>query len=328
MSPFLASKWGLLDRTDTAKMANDFRHNVPNIMNLLDGLRAFTATAETGSFTAGAERLGVSNRLTSKHVAELEAQLGVRLFQRTTRKLGLTTAGEVMLARAPALLEELDSLLAEVSEGSRGFTGGLRISAPVNFGERHVQVMLAEFAALHPGLSIDLRLSDAHVDLAAEGIDLAFRIGFGGNSTLKRRKLGEVGSVLVASPDYLALRPPPVTPQDLRHHACIVDTNRADPARWIFMQNRVPVAVEVPSRFRVNSAQVARDLAQAGQGVAYCPAFVLDGDLEAGRLIRLLPGMEGPPHPLHAVYLEGRSLPRKLRALMDFAQDHLRKAGF
>ncbi|GLO80031.1 hypothetical protein MACH23_34520 [Sulfitobacter pontiacus] len=146
-------------------------------MDIVDELKAFVATARTGSFTAGAEQLGVSNRLTSKYVAELEARLGARLLQRTTRKVGLTPAGEDLLARAPAVLDELDALLGAVSEGSRGLSGIIRVSAPVTFGEVYVAGMLARFAEAHPDLTFDLRLDDRYVDLAADGIDLAFRMG-------------------------------------------------------------------------------------------------------------------------------------------------------
>ncbi|RYI11423.1 MAG: LysR family transcriptional regulator, partial [Acetobacteraceae bacterium] len=135
-------------------------------MDLIDELRAFVATGQTGSFTVAAEQLGVSNRLTSKYVAGLEERLGVRLLQRTTRKVGLTPAGEDLLARAPALLDDLDDLIGEVSEGSRGFAGVIRISASVTFGETYVTGMIDRFSQRNPALSFDLRLSDRHVDLA------------------------------------------------------------------------------------------------------------------------------------------------------------------
>ncbi|MBN9889420.1 LysR family transcriptional regulator [Salipiger abyssi] len=296
-------------------------------MDLIDGLRAFVATAESGSFTGAAERLGISNRLTSKYVAELEERLGVRLLQRTTRRVGITASGEALLARAPALLDELDEMLAEVKEDGSGFSGTLRISAPVTFGEIYVKDLLSRFAAPHPGLTIDLRLSDAYVDLAAEGIDLAFRIGEASVSSLKRRKLGAIRSTLVASQEYLATHPAPATPEDLAAHACIVDTNRADPARWVFLKDASPVSVRVPTRFMVNSAQVARDLAEAGDGIAFCPVFVLGDSLESGRLVPLLEDYDNPAHPITAVWLEGRTLPRKVRALIDFAVADMRRSG-
>ena len=311
-----------------AMVWNDFHHFVRNeFMDLIDGLRAFVATAETGSFTAAADRLAISNRLTSKYVAELEARLGVRLLSRTTRRVGVTASGEALLARAPALLDDLDEMLAEVTEDGRGFTGTLRISAPVTFGEKYVQGMLARFAAPHADLVVDLRLTDAYVDLASEGIDLAFRVGEGAVTSLKRRRLGALRSCVVASPDYLSRHGRPERPDDLVAHACIVDTNRSEPAHWAFTCDSVETAVQVPSRFRVNSAQVARDLAVAGHGIAFCPVFVLGDDLETGRLEPLLPDYDSPRRAISAVWLEGRTLPRKVRSLIDFAVEDARAAG-
>lgn len=197
----------------------------------------------------------------------------------------------------------------------------------MSFGETYVQGMLARFAAPHAALVVDLRLTDAYVDLASEGIDLAFRVGEGAVSALKRRRLGALRSRVVASPAYLDAHGAPETPADLGGHACIVDTNRADPGRWSFDKDGAGIAVEVPSRFRVNSAKVARDLAVAGHGIAFCPAFVLGDDLETGRLVPLLPGYDSPAHALSAVWLEGRTLPRKVRALIDFAVEDARRNG-
>lgn len=296
-------------------------------MDLTDELRAFVATAQTGSFTAAADQLGVSNRLTSKYVAELEKRLGVRLLQRTTRKVGLTPAGETLLARAPALLDELDDVLVEVSEGSRGFTGTIRISAPVTFGEEYVGAMLGRFAVQNPGLTIDLRLNDGFVDLAGEGIDVAFRVGQSEMLSLKTRKLGEIRTVAVASPDYLSERGAPQRPEDLADHDCILDTNRRLPRRWVFRKGGVEHAAEVQGRFQVNSARAAADLAMLGLGICYAPRFAVDAALRDGRLVPVLEAFEGIVTPVSAVYLEGRKLPRKIRALIDFALDDMGRAG-
>lgn len=296
-------------------------------MDLIDGLKSFVATAQTGSFTSAAERLGISNRLTSKYVAELEARLGARLLQRTTRKVGVTAAGEELLARAPAVLDDLEAMLACVREDSRGFSGTLRLSAPVTFGEFYVKDALSRFATAHPDLTIDLRLSDAFDDLASEGIDLAFRIGMSNTTTLKMRRLGEIESVVVAAPDYLEKRPAPLKPADLAEHACIADTNRRNPTRWVFGTDEDAQTVVVPSRFRVNSARVARDLAVAGHGVAFCPRFVLGDAIETGQLVELLTDFPRPVHPVTIVYLEGRTLSRRVRALIDFVRADIRTAG-
>ena len=306
-----------------AKWQNDYPQNVPNApMDMIDQLKAFVATAQSGSFTSAADHLGVSNRLTSKYVAELEARLGVRLLQRTTRKVGLTPAGEDLLSRAPALLDDLDALIGEVSEGSRGFAGVIRVSASVTFGEMYVAGMLDRFGQRNPSLSFDLRLNDRHVDLAAEGIDVAFRMGRTDTQSLKVRKLGSFRSILVASPDYLAARGTPRVPADLATHDCILDTNRRAPRRWQFGPDGPAVAVH--GRFQVNSARAAVELAAKGKGLAYAPRFAVYEALDAGRIVAVLPDHPGESGALNAVYLEGRVLPRKVRALIDFAAEDIK----
>lgn len=295
-------------------------------MDMIDGLRAFVATAQTGSFTAAAEQMKISNRLTSKYVGALESRLGVRLFQRTTRKVGLTAAGEDLMARAPALMDELDDMLAEVTEDARGFTGTIRISAPVTFGEIYVNGMLCRFAEQHPDLHIDLRLTDSFSDLASEGIDLGFRIGTTDTLSIKARKLGALPSVVAASPDYLARYGTPETPQDLITHACILDTNRRSPARWEFQQGSAVQSINVSGRFMVNSARAATELAVAGHGIVHGPKIVSRDALAEGRLVSLLDAYQSKTLPISAVYLEGRALPRKLRALIDFAQQDIKAA--
>ncbi|MEW9922228.1 LysR family transcriptional regulator [Marimonas sp. MJW-29] len=296
-------------------------------MDLVDQLRAFVATAQSGSFTGAATQLGISNRLTSKYVAELEQRLGVRLFQRTTRKVGLTPAGSDLLSRAPALLDDLDDLLADVSDSSKGLSGVVRISAPITFGEVYIAGMLARFAKGHPGITIDLRLSDAFSDLAAEGIDLAFRIGRVDMASLKVRRLGSFQSLPVASPDYLAQAGSPATPHDLSEHSCIVDTNRRNPKRWAFDHDGTEVVAQIEGRFHVNSASAAVNLASMGLGIAYVPSFALREALDEGHLEPILESFAGESGDIAAVYLEGRTLPRKVRTLIDFAVEDIKNTG-
>ena len=295
-------------------------------MDLVDGLRAFVATAQTGSFTEAAERLGISNRLTSKYVAELESRIGARLLQRTTRKVGLTPTGQNLLARVPALLDELDDMLDTVTEESKGLSGILRISAPVTLGEIYIQGLVGSFAALHPDLVIDLRLNDAYVDLASNGIDLAFRVGTPEGFSLKTRKLGVMTSSVVASPDYLKKNNVPSTPQDLSEHVCIMDTNRRD-ARWLFLDEGKEIIGVPLRRFMVNSALVARDWAIAGCGITLCPDFVLTEAIAEGRLVPLLEKYGKPTHPFNIIYLEGNVLPRKVRALIDFSVEYIQQSN-
>ncbi len=288
-------------------------------MDLLDGLRAFVATAQTGSFTAAADRLGISNRLTSKYVAELETRVGARLLQRTTRKVGLTPAGQELLGRAPALLSELDDVLGGISEQGKRLSGVLRISAPVTFGEIYLRDLISRFAQEHPELVIDLRLNDSHVDLASDGFDLAIRIGIPEVASLKTRQLGQIRDHLVASPDYLAKHGHPQHPDDLAGHGCIIDTNRREGAGWAFTRAGETHRAQPGRRLMVNSARVARDWARQGCGIAMCPSFVLEQDLANQTLVPLLTEYQTQTLPICAVYLTGHVLPRKVRALIDFA---------
>ncbi|MER5172547.1 LysR family transcriptional regulator [Thioclava kandeliae] len=293
-------------------------------MDLVDELRAFVATAQTRSFTAAADQLGLSNRLTSKYVAALETRLGTRLFQRTTRKVGLTPAGEDLMARAPALLDDLDLMISDIADGARGLSGLIRISAPVTFGEAYLAEMLARFGEAHPDLSIDLRLSDQFADLAGDGIDLAFRIGQLDAMALKSRKIGVFGVKLAASPAYLARNGPPARLADLENHNCIIDNNRRTPRRWRFANGTI---VTVNGRFQVNSARVSCRYAEMGLGITYCPDFALRDALDAGSLVEILPEETGESFPVNIVYLEGQRLPTKLRALVDFAREDMKRSG-
>lgn len=296
-------------------------------MDIIDELRAFVATAQSGSFTAAADRIGVSNRLTSKYVAELEQRLGVRLFQRTTRRVGLTPAGEDLLARAPGLLDDLDELLTDMTDGSKALTGMIRVAAPLTFGETYVAGMLGRFMDENPDITIDLRLDDRFSDLATQGIDLGFRIGQTDTLSIKARKLGELQSILVASPDYLDQHGAPTSAADLSNHACIVDTNRRNPREWAVIENGQNLMIPVQGRFLVNSARAAADLAADGKGIAFSPRFALFDGLSSGRLVPVLDTCRGDPIPVSAVYLEGRRLPRKIRALIEFAAKDIKTAN-
>ncbi|CAN0587526.1 unnamed protein product, partial [Ectocarpus sp. 12 AP-2014] len=192
------------------------------------------------------------------------------------------------MRRAPALLDDLAEVLGRISDDTGGFSGGLRIAAPLTFGELYVKDMLIRFTDLYPDLSIDLRLTDEFTDLARDGIDLAFRIGVTETSSMKVRKLGDIDQRLVAGPGYLKRNGRPRRPEDLAAHRCIIDRNRRASNLWGLQDGGGPVEVRVTSRFQVNSAHVARDLAIADRGIAYLPGFVLGAALEDGRLVRVL----------------------------------------
>ncbi|WP_413873873.1 LysR family transcriptional regulator [Albidovulum sp.] len=292
-------------------------------MDLVDGMRVFVASVETGSFSGAAARLGMSPKLASKYMAELEARLGGQLLHRTTRRLGLTVAGEQLIARAPDWLNELEEMTGALREARRGLSGTLRVSAPVTFGELLVLPLMRRFRAPHPDLVIDLRLSDRFVDLAAEGIDAAIRIGRLDASALIARKLGLTRLLLVASPDHLARAGRPETLDDLARHLCIRDTNMRGDGAWPLTEGGQMHRITVLGPYLVNSARLARDLAVEGEGIALCPDYMVQPDLETGRLEHVLPQVCGPQLDIHAVYIGQRRLARRTRAFLDFVAENL-----
>lgn len=312
-----------------AKMAKawyDFRQRVPNkgqAMDLVEGMRVFAAAVETGSFSGAAARLGLSPKLASKYMAELEARLGTQLLHRTTRRLGLTAAGGQLMTQLPDWLDQLDDMTGALREPGRGLSGTIRISAGVTHGEFFLAPLLRRFREPHPDLTIDLRLSDRFVDLAADGIDVAIRIGRLDDSALMARKLGQVGSVLVASAGYLDRHGRPSRLADLAAHACIRDTNMRGDGAWRLVDGDTLVRVAVTGNFMVNSARAARDLAILGEGIALCPDYVVQASIAEGRLEHVLPDVRGQLLDIHAVHLSQRRIARRTRALLDFLARNL-----
>lgn len=258
-------------------------------MDKIDGMRAFVAAVETGSFTAAGARLGISNKLVSKYIVTLEKQLGATLLHRTTRTLSLTDPGERYLGGARKVLASLAEAETDL-RGVEGLAGRLRVAAPLTFGEGFVTHATRAFLAQHPNVAVDLHLSDQMVDLAQGGFDLAVRIGNLRDSALRSRRLGETQMRVVASPKYLRERGVPRHPDDLRRHACIRDTNAATYNHWRFEIDGQHVRIPVAGSFAANSAPACLVLARAGDGVFICPDIFLKDDLQQGTLVQVLEG--------------------------------------
>lgn len=288
-------------------------------MDLFDQLKAFVATARTGSFTAAGEELGVSHRLPARYVAELEQRLGVRLFQRTTRRVGLTPIGEALLSRAPKLLDDFDDLISEVSEEAHQMSGDIRVSAPFSFGETYVTGLLGRFTRQYPDISIDLKLSDKPVELAEDGIDLAFIIGRTDPRLLETRLLGRFQFGVFASPSYLDKYGTPHSIADLSMHSCLGDSTRPSTRRWQFKQDDKEGSVPVKVTYRVNSTRSVLDLAVEGVALAYTPEFAALAKVQSGELVQVLQDYAWESQTVSLAQLAGRVIPRKLVALVDFA---------
>lgn len=287
-------------------------------MDLTDGMKTFAAAAEAGSFTAAAERLGCSKKLVSKYIGQLEDRLGVRLFHRTTRQLSLTEAGQQYYPRCIRVIEELDAIEASLKAERGRLSGGLRIAAPVDFGGHYLQALCRRFHARHPDVHFDLRLSDAFVDLADGGFDLALRIGQLEDSSMVAKKLAQSHLWAVATPEYLVGAPDLRYPEDLSAHPCVIDTNMRSGPRWQFSRDGETTPVAVTGPFSVNSPTASRHLALADAGIALVPDYIVSQDVANGRLVHVLPEYSARGMLVQALYLDARYMPLRLRRFIDF----------
>lgn len=293
-------------------------------MDRLESDRMFLAVMESGSFTAAAERLGTSSGQASKLVSRLEGVLGVRLLNRTTRSVSPTEAGQAYFHRLRPLLEEYDSLEAQVRHSTHAPRGRLRLTAPLTFGVVELTPALNAFALRYPDIQLDVSFSDRVASLVEEGFDMAVRVGRPEDSSLISRKLCDVRLVVVGAPEYLDRNPEPATPDDLAEHDCIIDTNFRDPSRWPFDIAGVERLAPVRGRLRYSNAEACLRAAEAGLGLACLPAFVAGAAIRSGRVTRVLAEYETEPYGVHALYPHGRHLAAKVRALVDFLAERYR----
>lgn len=280
-------------------------------------IRAFVQVFDAGGFSSAARQHGRSKALLSKYVTDLEDYLGVRLMNRTTRKLSLTEAGEAYYREASQLLQQLDDLDATISDQSAAPRGMVRVSAPRNLGETTLAPAIFAFIASNPLVSVDLRLEDRYVDLVDEGIDVALRISTLADSSLIARKIADMKHVICGSPALIARSGQPTSGEELRNMPCILDTNMPSHSSWRFIEGDKPLSVHVSGPARVNSPVAAMQAALAGLGFAVLPTYLADPHIAAGRLVKVLEDRmpEGPS--LQAVYPHRRHLAGKVRALID-----------
>ena len=288
-------------------------------MEPLAGIVAFAQVVETGSFSEAARRLRISKSVVSAQVQRLEERLGVRLLQRTTRKVAATEAGLAYYRRCARILAEAEAGEQEALALHREPRGTLRISAPDTFGWMHIAPALKEFLAGHPGLSVDLSLSSAHVDLVGQGLDLAVRIGrLPDDSPLVVRRLADSPLVACAAPSYLAARPAPARPSDLAQHDCLVFSPLGWGGKWGFVADSGTEWVTVSGSLATDSGEVLREAVLAGLGIAVLPAWAVADALADGALVRLLPRHPLPSSAIYAVYPSNRMMSAKVRAFVTF----------
>lgn len=298
-------------------------------MDQLRQIEAFVAVVQAGSFVKGAERLDTSKAVVSRLVIELEARLGTRLLNRTTRRLSLTDSGADYFERCRHILDDLGEANAAASASGAIPRGKLKINAPLSFGNLHLAPLWGEFLKLYPQVELDIVLTDRVIDLVDEGFDLAIRIARLQGSTLVSRKLASDRVVLCASPGYLRAAPPIKRIEDIADHNAIAYSWWSGGDVWTFEgPGGKAASVTTHACLRANSGDTCRAAALADQGLIYQPAFLVGPDLQSGRLVEILPQYKGPVLDIHAVYPSRRHVSGKVRAMVDFLVEAFRQPGW
>ena len=286
-------------------------------MDKLTAIKVFLTVAETGSFTATAERLEISKPMISRYVALMEEWLNARLFQRSTRKVALTDAGE----QAVLFCQKITNLTAEMEQemmAQQGeLRGVLRVTSSQTFGTYHLVQMVNRFLQLHPKLNIQLLLNDQPMDLISERIDLAIRITNTPDPNFIARKLADCHSLLVATPDYLAKFGTPTQPKDLYQHHYLSHHNINRKA-WKCTQGEQEVLLDLNSRFTTNDTQALLNSVLDGNGIAMLPKYMLETELQLGKLQAVLTDWQLPTFSIYAMYPSRDKLPLAVRNLIDF----------
>ena len=293
----------------------------------LKGIEAFVSTADAGSFTAAAERLHLTSSAVGKAVARLEARLGTRLFERSTRRLALTDEGAAFYRTCTQVLGELEEAEQVLAAGRMQPTGRLRVDLPDSFGRQKVMSLLLAFAERHPGLRPKVSFTDRFVDLAEEGIDVAVRIGGSHQwpAALGHRQLGCERLIFCAAPGYLVKHGTPTSFDELAGHAAVL-YGKADGSTspWLIKHgSEPPQQYSVEGRIVVGSGEAQVAAVVAGFGIAQLATWLVDEHLQRGTLVALLPHMATEGLPLHLIWLRSRQLLPKVDALVAYLADRL-----
>jgi DNA-binding transcriptional LysR family regulator len=287
-------------------------------MDRIDAMRAFVTVVSEGAFTRAAERLDISPQLVSKYVSQLEQHLGVRLLNRTTRRIHLTEAGTSYHQRAQQILHDIDDMESQIGDLQTEARGLLRISAPVSFAIRHMAPLLREFQKAHPGVGIDLQLNDRKVDVVEEGFDVVLRIGHLKSSSLIAKRIAPIRMAVCASPAYLKQNGTPQHLEDLQGHRYLrysyIELDNSQPLhRWL--QNN---GQNDSNGMTSNNGDVLVESAIAGAGIALQPTFISGPAIKEGKLQVILQEYEPEPMGLYAVYAHRQLLASKVRSFVDF----------
>jgi len=287
-------------------------------MDKFQEMRTFAAVVDAGSFVQAAVALDSSNPTVSRCISDLEQRLGVRLLQRTTRKLSLTEEGRQFYGRCKAVLADVELAEEEITSKSVAVKGLLKINVPVSFGLLELAARWPAFMSAYPDVELDITLADRVVDLVEEGYDLAVRIARLPNSSLISRKLALARMVLCASPGYLKKHGKPKHPSELADHAVLSYSLLSTGDHWEFDGPKGKVAVTVKPIMRTNSGDTCIAAARKNRGIVFQPSFMVSADLQSGALVELMPQYRSLEFGIYAVYPTRQHVSPKVRAMIDF----------
>lgn len=292
-------------------------------MDTLRAMRVFVRSLELGSLSAAAREAGTTQPTVSKLLAQLEDDLTVRLFERSTRGLSPTEQGQQFYRDARLVLEQYDAAVSAVQGMGGKPSGILRINAPVALGQYRLNAIVQQFLSAHPAIEVELILNDRFVDLVEEGVDIAFRLGGALPPDAVGRHLATIPRMLVASSAYLAARGSPATPNDLPGHDFVRFAWTPGNALALFREGE-EVQVATSSRYRVNNALAIREALTLGSGVGLCPEWLGRDLLDSGALVRVLPDWSASVQDLYLLYPSRRFQPLRARLFIDFAIEQIR----
>ena len=293
-------------------------------MDRLEAMSVIVAVAETGSFSAASRRLGTPVATVSRKVAELEARLKAELFQRSSRRMTLTDAGRTYVDACRRIIDQIDDAERQVSGEYRIPKGDLTVTTPWGLGHTHLLPVALEFLQAFPEIGLRLLLTDRVVDVAAENVDVAVRVGSLPESSMIATRIGSIRLVVCASPAYLAARGRPQTPEQIREHDCIAINDVAAPNAWKFHRGKHASLMAIQSRLCVNTSEAAVLAAIAGAGLTRVMSYKMDAARQAGSLELVLEAFEPEPLPVHIVYSPRKPVPLKLRAFLNWVTPRLK----
>lgn len=285
----------------------------------------FGCVVEHKSFTGAANALGISKATVSKAITRLETQVGAPLFHRTSRRLALTDSGAKLVEHAKAILAEGQAAEEAARDEASEPVGLVRLAVPMSFGLSNVGPVVADFLCAYRGVSIDMHLSDAKVDLIGEGFDIGLRIAALPDSSLRARKLRDVKTYIVAAPSYIAMKGAPRHPAELGEHECLRYSLLPTPELWRFTNLKGEEAVVRPQgRLRANNSDVMLHSLRSGHGIAVVPDFIIENDLATGAVVEVLQEWKAPQVALHLVTPPGKIRPQRVTALIEFLTERLK----